>query len=205
MAAALLAGCGHTHAALAADANDERGPNIALMILIDRSGSMSGDKIGMTRRAARAAVDALGDEDLAGVIAFDSVATTVVRLERVGPRRPEIAAAIATIEPGGGTQFYPALKSAQEFLLGVRAPLRHVLLLSDGQAAYDGLAHLAADMRREGVTISTVGIGDADEKLLKMIADAGAGAAYVVTDLGTLPGIFVADLKRERGAKTNER
>jgi uncharacterized protein with von Willebrand factor type A (vWA) domain len=190
VAATVIAACAHAPP-------PGGGPTLALVILIDRSGSMSGTKIEMTRRAALAAVDPLGDEDLVGVVAFDSAPTDVVRLQRVGLPRPEIAAAIATIEPGGGTEFYPALRDAYAMLSAARAHARHALLLSDGQAAPDGLAELTARMKRDGMTVSTIAIGDADQQLLKLIADGGAGAAYVVRDLGTLPSVFVADLKRE--------
>ncbi len=197
-------GAGTPKPAAAPVERDETGPKIALAIVVDRSGSMTGLKLETTLNAARAAVASLGDDDLVTVITFDTDASMVVRLQRVGNHRADIAAAIATIQAGGGTNIYPALDQAYQTLAVVRAPSRHVILLSDGQAPYDGIPELAAEMKAQGISVSTIGIGDADRNLMNMIAEGSGGRLYMVDDLQKLDGVFVADV-RQSVAATNGR
>jgi Ca-activated chloride channel homolog len=167
-------------------------PNIAIALVIDRSGSMSGPKMEAAKESARATAEVLSPSDLITVIAFDNQPTTIVRLQRAS-NRMRISTDIARLQAGGGTNIYPALREAYEILLGANAKVKHVIVLSDGQAPYDGIADLCREMRGARITVSAVGIGDADRNLLNIIADNGEGRLYMTDDLASLPRIFLKE------------
>ncbi|GAB4518702.1 MAG: VWA domain-containing protein [Haliangiales bacterium] len=167
-------------------------PSVAIALVIDRSGSMSGLKIEAAKESARATAEVLSPSDLITVIAFDNQPTTVVRLQRAS-NRTRIATDIARLQAGGGTHIYPALREAYEILQGTAAKVKHVIVLSDGQAPYDGIADLCQEMRGARITVSAVGIGDADRNLLNLIADNGDGRLYMTDDLAALPRIFMKE------------
>ena len=92
-------------------------PSLAIVIVIDRSGSMDGLKIEMAKDAAKAVVDMLGPQDAIGVVAFDTQPQTVVRLQPA-TNRARIRADIGRIATGGGTDILPALTEAYIELAG---------------------------------------------------------------------------------------
>ena len=89
--------------------------SIDTVLVIDRSGSMSGDKIEAAKESARATAEVLEAADLITVIAFDNQPMTVVRLQRAS-NRLRISTDIARLMPGGGTNILPALQEAYNVL-----------------------------------------------------------------------------------------
>ncbi|MFO0676044.1 MAG: VWA domain-containing protein [Polyangiaceae bacterium] len=168
-------------------------PGVAMALVIDRSGSMTGNPLEMAKAAAKATADTLAGDDLLEVIAFDSQPTRIVRMTpaKHGAR---IQNDIARIQPGGGTEIFSAVDAAYQVLTTTRARKKHVILLTDGQAPQNGIRDLVQAMVAEGITVSSVGLGGGiDESLLRTIADTGGGRFYKVLDPQSLPRVFTRE------------
>jgi Mg-chelatase subunit ChlD len=174
-------------------------PHVALVVVMDRSGSMSGPKLDAAKESARATVEVLSPSDLIGVVVFDNTPTTLVRLQRASSRL-RISTDISRLVAGGGTHIFPALQEAYQMLQSANAKVKHVILLSDGQAPYDGIAELCQEMRASRITVSAVGIGDADRNLLQQVTDNGEGRLYMTEDLSQLPRIFMKETTEAKKA-----
>jgi Ca-activated chloride channel family protein len=166
---------------------------LALALVIDRSGSMSGPKMDLTKEAARGTAQMLAPDDLISVIVFDSQAHPVVRLQPASNRQ-RILGDIAQIRASGGTNILPGLREAFDQLFAARARKKHVILLSDGQSPYDGIPELIDDAAVARITVSAVGVGEgADQTLLQMIANRGGGRFYHTRDPASIPQIFTRE------------
>ncbi len=184
--------------------NTLESPTIAIMLAIDKSGSMQGQKIELAKEAARATAEALGEEDRIGIVAFDQEAKLAVRLQRAG-NRFRIASDISHLQASGGTHIYPALELSYQQLLAIPAKIKHVIVMTDGQAPRQGIDTLIRQMRKSGITVSSVGVGsDVDRGLLEMIADRGGGRSYFTDRPETLPRIFVKETKLIAGESVIE-
>ncbi len=167
---------------------------LALILAIDRSGSMEAEgRLELAKAAAKATAEQLGPDDLIGVIAFDSVAQPLVRLQRAA-NRLRISTDISRLRAGGGTAILPALREAFAALDAAHAKVKHVILLTDGQALYDGIPEQVREMVEHKITISAVGVGgEADRSLLTTIAQRGQGRFYFTKDADGVPKIFLTE------------
>jgi hypothetical protein len=154
---------------------------------------MAGIKMELTLEAASATVDFLSDRDSVGVIAFDSEAYPVVSITRVEDKKA-IIRQIESIQPLGGTNLYPGLRMAREWLQAVDAQIKHIIVLSDGRSEVGDFRAIARAIRDEGMTLSAVGVGDdADIPMLKMLSDIGGGRFYAADRPENLPRIFTRE------------
>jgi Mg-chelatase subunit ChlD len=168
-------------------------PSLALALVIDRSGSMAGEKMELAKEAARATAEILSPDDALVVIGFDSVAERVVPLQSAA-NRLAIQRDIGRLAPRGGTSIFPALDAAYQDLSGSRAATRHVILLTDGQTNEPGIPQLVSAMRGDGITVTSVGVGaDVNRALLSEVADLGGGRAYFTADPTSIPRIFLRE------------
>ena len=168
-------------------------PSLALMLVIDKSGSMARDKIELAKSAAIASAELLTSNDYLGVISFDNSAYTVSPVTTAGEAMA-IIARIHRLRAGGGTNIFPALEKAHEELLSVPARLKHVILLSDGKSGGSGHNDLVTRMSADRITVSTVAVGqESDRTLLREIAGAGKGRYYFTDDPTNIPQIFVKE------------
>ncbi|MFF2888182.1 VWA domain-containing protein [Paenibacillus sp. NPDC057967] len=166
-------------------------PSLGLVLVIDRSGSMSDGKLELAKEAAIRTVELLRDDDKVGVIAFDSGPDWIVEPTALS-ERDDVIAKIQGIQAEGGTEIYSALAAGYEGLLNTDAQRKHMILLTDGQSAGNGAYEsVTAGMNEHGMTLSTVAIGDgADQALLEWLASKGKGRYYFTNDQSTIPAIF---------------
>jgi Ca-activated chloride channel family protein len=168
-------------------------PDVAMALVIDRSGSMTGLPMEMAKAACIATLTALQPDDLLEVIAFDSAPTRYVKLEPAR-YRSRIQADVERIQPGGGTEIFSALDMAYQDLSVVRARRKHVVLLTDGQASEQGIRELVQAMVSASITVTTVGLGEGvKQDLLRSVADSGGGRFHNVPDPNSLPKIFTRE------------
>jgi uncharacterized membrane protein len=171
-------------------------PEVALVLVLDRSWSMAGASIDLCKTAAQAAVDVMTDEQSIGVLTFNDKFDWDVTLRNVGKNRDAIRKKIAAIEPGGHTLIYPAVEQSYLALRNVKARAKHVILLSDGRSYPADYEALVQKMTEARITVSSVAVGpSADPELLRNIAKWGKGRAYVVADAKEVPQIFVKEAK----------
>ncbi|HBT75745.1 MAG TPA: chloride channel protein [Planctomycetaceae bacterium] len=167
-------------------------PSLAICLVIDRSGSMGGEKMELAKDAAKSAVELLSPRDFASVVAFDHDVYVVVPIQSAAASG-SINSTISTIEAAGGTYIYPGLVAAHEQLRQVSAKLKHVILLTDGQSEEGDYEGIVGQMVADQMTVSTVGVGDADNELLKSIAENGKGRHYTCDDPQAIPQIFAKE------------
>jgi Ca-activated chloride channel homolog len=157
------------------------------VVVLDRSGSMTGAPFEEAKAGVKRIVSKLGHDDCFGLVAFDSKASRVVELAPIGERQT-IDTAIDLLGPGGGTEFSGALDLARQDLLAAKGATRKVVLfVTDGQAPQNGVPDLVQQMGVENVRISTIGLGSAtDPAMLRMIADKTNGHMRLVEAPGDL-------------------
>jgi len=179
-------------------------PSAAIVMVLDSSGSMGRRVLGgsktqqeIANEAAALAATTLDRTDLVGAIGFADEPYTVLPLEaNTSPQ--ENGARLRSIAPGGGTNMYPAIERAGEWLRGVEADVKHVIVLSDGQSqgSPERGVRAARRMREEGISLTTIAVGTAaDVQTLRSIADAGGGETYEVIDPNVLPRVFVREIR----------
>ena len=169
-------------------------PQLALMLVIDKSGSMNGDRIELAKDAAKATVEILQRYDKVGVTAFDDGIQSLVRMQSAS-NRVRILSDISKLRASGGTNIPVALLHAYEQLAMTPAKLKHVILLTDGHSDTGNIfTEILPAMRIEGITVTTVAVGgQSDTTSLRRIAEGGGGRYYYTNDPYNVPRIFTKE------------
>lgn len=166
-------------------------PSLALMIVLDRSGSMDGQKFSLAKEAAARSVELLQETDTLGFIAFDDKPWVIVKPE-VLKNKEEVVDKIRSVPVGGGTEIYGSLVEAYDQISDLDVKRKHIILLTDGQSATNNdYEELIKEGSKKNVTMSTVALGaDADRNLLEELANLAAGRFYDVQDSTVIPSIL---------------
>ncbi len=176
--------------------NANRTP-VNVAFVIDRSGSMNGDRIAQAREAAIMAVSRLGPDDIASVIVFDTRADVLVPAQKV--TNPDyFIDQIRRIALGGSTAIHDGVLKGRGELVTYMDPrrLNRIVLLSDGQAnvgpsRVDDFIRLGQALLRERISVSTIGLGlGYNEDLMLQLALASDGNHAFARDPSDLITIF---------------
>ncbi|MBI2555088.1 MAG: VWA domain-containing protein [Candidatus Rokubacteria bacterium] len=175
-------------------------PSLAVVLSIDRSGSMAMSttddkvtKLDLAKEAAHLVVDLLDERNEVGVMSWDTEFIWDVPLQRAR-NKSAIHHSISTIKAGGGTDGFPPMKESYRALFELPALLKHVIFLSDGQMTRGDFAGLIRRMVKDKITVSAIAIGkDADVQLMLDIAKWGRGRFYYTDDTNTIPRIFTLE------------
>lgn len=192
---------------------EENGPlrtqAVNYCLVLDRSGSMAGEKLRAMKQAARAVVDRLGPQDRLSVVIFDDADPADV----VFPAGPVIDQAslhgrLDAIEERGGTHMSTGMRLGLEQLLAGASPERvnRMLLLTDGQTweDVDDCKGLADRCRQAGTPIQVFGLGIGDEsnwdpRLLEDIAQRSGGEWTPVENPSQIGDLFAKDVTTAQG------
>ncbi|MDX2035806.1 MAG: VWA domain-containing protein [Isosphaeraceae bacterium] len=178
-------------------------PPLNLSIVLDRSGSMAGDKkMPFAKKAAAMVVENLTARDRISVVAFDDVAELAVPSTRVEAKH-RILGSIEGIHPRGGTDLHAGWLAGAGQVLGERfeVGVNRVILLSDGQANQgvtdlEAIASAVKEKASRGIQTTTIGVGrDYNEVLMERMAVEGEGQYYFVGDTVQLVDIFQTELQ----------
>jgi Ca-activated chloride channel homolog len=164
---------------------------VNLAFVLDRSGSMAGQKIALAKQAVVGSVDRLQADDRFSVIVYDDQIDVVIRSTRAtAEAKSDAIALIGRIDARNQTNLAEGwLRGAEQVALHLDADgVNRTLLLTDGLANTgitdrDELARHASELRARGIQTTTFGVGaDFDEVLLQAMANAGGGNFYYIAD-----------------------
>ncbi|MGB0372531.1 MAG: vWA domain-containing protein, partial [Opitutales bacterium] len=185
---------------LQSEREQERLP-VNLSVVLDRSGSMKGDKISKAIDATCELINQLGPRDTFSLVAYSNDSEVLISPRHIEDR-DALKRIVRRIRSGGGTALYDGVRlgSRQLDRFFDREKVNRVILLSDGQANEgpsqpSDLHRLGLRLRDQGVGVTTVGLGnDYNEDLMIALAEASVSNYYFVENSRDLPGIFEQEL-----------
>ena len=173
-----------------------------LSIVIDRSGSMKGEKMEFARKAAKDIVDKLKEEDYVSIVVYDDQVEVIQPAIQVTDKE-SIKHKIEGITPRGSTNLWGGSEIGYRQVLSRYKPefINRVLLISDGLVNQGVTSARAIKMNVQrfkddnGITLSTFGVGlDYNEVLMTEMAEAGAGNYYFIDAPGKMAAMFDKEL-----------
>lgn len=174
---------------------------VNLAIVLDRSGSMGGQKLEKAKEAAIQALRRLNSKDMFSLVVYDTHVDTIIPAQSA-KNTEWIENKIRQIKAGNSTALFGGVsQGAAEIRKNLNGKyVSRIILLSDGLANVgpstpEDLGRLGAGLIKEGITVTTVGVGtDYNEDLMARLAQKSDGNTYFVENSSDLPRIFNAEL-----------
>ncbi len=164
---------------------------LELILVIDRSGSMTGAPMANARRAAIAAIRALRVDARVGGVAFSGSADAVLAPVPMALSAHMISFA-SGLQAGGGTDIGAALQAARGLITADPRYLHHVILMSDGESSPGPALAAAQSIAQAGASITAITLGPRNQ-LMADIARIGRGRYHVTQAATSLPALFVRE------------
>ena len=201
----------------------QKQPDVALVVVIDKSGSMDAchcnsfeggmggagiegvKKTDIGKEAILRAAAALTAQDEFGVVAFDTTAHWVVQTAPLGGVT-DLQSKLNSITPDGNTNIFAGLDQAVQSLKDAKATRRHIILLTDGWSSSGQYDQILAEMADAGITLSAVGAGGGanEANLLRKLAREGGGRYYDAANPSSIPDIFLKETQQVSGQQIVE-
>ncbi len=177
----------------------KRPPTIAMVVVIDVSGSMSQGQLTIAKEAAKAPLKSLRNSDRFGVLSFNTGFNWVAPIQYVS-NRAELNAGIESLYAGGGTNIYVGLNAAYAALKDAPDEVKTVVVLSDGITQTADFQSLSTSMIKAGINVSTIAVGtNSNRELMADIAMWGKGRAYFIQTYDRVPQIFIKETELALG------
>ena len=178
--------------------NEDAGKSVALMLVLDCSGSMSNSTnyLSMAKQSAIQSVNSMLDKDYVGIISFNRYAyLDSPLLKATDANKLALNHIISELTTSQGTYYGNALALAHDELMESTADSKHVIFLSDGEPNDSGYGAEVLAMEENGITVSTIALGYSS-KVLESLADLGGGRYYTVKDVTDLPDIMLSETEQ---------
>ncbi len=189
----------------AAQAQAPRAAPVQLVLVLDHSGSMLGDKMEKAKQAAQRLIDLAHDDDWLAVVAFDSGVDGTPLVQANAEGKAALRRFVDQVVAGSGTNISLGLETGAQKLRGVSATgARRIILVSDGQPTEGQTSPLALQEQvaqlRDGVAaVSALGVGvDFNGPLMTKLASEGGGFYGYLKDAGALAEVLSQELDQAR-------
>jgi len=178
-----------------------------LVVILDRSGSMRGDKISYARSAVRELIGQLGPSDRFALVTYSDHAAKAIALSPASDAAKRgWLATVDGVKADGYTNMSGGMDLAFDLIEGQRLPGRaaRAVLISDGlpnlgDPSPEGLVRRASRAPKGDYVMTAVGVGaDFNEFLMSKLADAGTGNYHFLASGGNLASVFANELSTAR-------